>query len=154
MKRIFSTLVAIASLAFASVAAASPAAYVNTPLDTVQATVNAAIANINAASPALAVNQTGTSSSNAVTINGVRGTITTEALTTAAAATFTETLTNSSITAASQVFVTVGLGTSSTGVPVLTTVTPAAGSVVIIIQNNHASAAFNGTLKISFQVVN
>jgi hypothetical protein len=32
-------------------------------------------------------------------------------------------------------------------------VTPGAGQVVIVVQNIHASAALNGTIKIGFQVV-
>ena len=36
--------------------------------------------------------------------------------------------------------------------PAVTTVTPAAGSLVIIVQNIHASAALNGTIKIAFVV--
>ena len=51
------------------------------------------------------------------------------------------------------VFASVALGTATTGMPVVTTVTPAAGSVAIVVQNVHASAALNGTLKISFMVL-
>lgn len=146
---------ALAALAVSSAPAfASPAAYINTPLDTIQATVNAAIANVNTASAPLAVNQAVTGSAGAATLNGVRGTVTTESLSTAAGATFTETITNSSIGAASQVYVTIGNGTNAAGQPALATVTPAAGSVVLKIQNIHASNALNGTLVISFLVIN
>lgn len=93
---------------------------------------------------------TATSTAAAATINHSGGTITTEALTTAAGATYTMTLTNSVIAADSVVMASVALGTATTGVPVVTTVKPAAGSVVIILQNIHASAALNGTIKISF----
>lgn len=95
----------------------------------------------------------GTAVSNAVTAQGVRLNITTEALTTAAGATYTLTITDASISATSIVFVTVGLGSSTTGTPALTTVTPGAGSVVIIVQNIHATAALNGTLKIGVRVM-
>lgn len=75
--------------------------------------------------------------------------ITTEALSTAAAATYTETLTNADISANSIVLAQAGYGTSTTGTPVVTSVVPAAGSVVIKVLNAHASAAFNGTLVIN-----
>lgn len=97
---------------------------------------------------------TATSTAAAATINADSGIVTTEALTTAAAAVYTFTLTNSQITTASKCDVTVGLGTSSAGLPVLSTVTPASGSAVIKIANLHASAALNGTLKIFFKVRN
>lgn len=97
---------------------------------------------------------TGTASSNAVTINDYIGMVTTEALTTAQDALYTLTITNSKIAAADLVFVTVANGTNTQGTPVLTKVTPAAGSVVLLVANKHASAqAFNGTLKIGFMVV-
>lgn len=100
-----------------------------------------------------AVVGTVTGASNAATLQGGDGIITTESLTTAAGATFTETLTNGSIAVGDLVQVTVGNGSNTGGTPALTTVTPAAGSVVIIVQNIHASAAFNGTLKIGFHVI-
>jgi hypothetical protein len=152
MKRIL--LAAAAALAFAAPAFAAPVAYINTPLDTPQAMINQAIANVNAAVPLAATNLAVTGSAGAATLNGVRGLITTESLTTAAGAVFTETLTNASITANSQVYVVVGNGTNAAGSPALTTVTPAAGSVVVKIQNIHASNALNGTLTIAFFVVN
>lgn len=97
---------------------------------------------------------TGTCVTNAVTINDYIGMITTEALTTAQNAIETITLTNSMIAAADMVNIMLALGTSSAGTPMLGTVTPAAGSCVIKVINKHASAvAFNGTLKIGFQVI-
>lgn len=99
-------------------------------------------------------NNTVTGAAGAATLNNAgAGVITTEALTTAAAANFTETLTNNMIAATDIVLVSVGNGTNSAGTPVLTTVTPGSGSVVIVIKNDHATNAFNGTLKISFVVV-
>jgi len=97
---------------------------------------------------------TATSTAGAATINTQSGLITTEALVTAAAATYTMTLTNSSITANSIVLVTVGKGTATTGEPAVHFVTPAAGSCVILIRNNAAAAALNGTIKIGFMVEN
>lgn len=96
---------------------------------------------------------TGTAASNAVTLNQGSGVITLEALTTAAGATYTLTLTNSYIAAADIVLVMVDLGAGTDGTPVVTSVEPAAGSVVIIIQNIHASDAFNAAIKIRFVVV-
>ena len=49
MKRLFTGLSALTCLAAATLAVAAPAAYVTTPMDTVQQTVNTGIANINAA---------------------------------------------------------------------------------------------------------
>jgi hypothetical protein len=97
--------------------------------------------------------KTAAATSGAATLNKDAGVITTEALSTAAGATYTLTLTDSSIAAADQVFASVFFGTSTTGTPTVCTVAPAAGSVVIVIQNIHASAVFNGTLKIAFFVL-
>ena len=94
--------------------------------------------------------KTASATAGAATLNKSAGVITSEALTTAAGATYTLTLTDSAIAAADQVLASVQLGTATTGTPVVTTVTPAAGSVVIVVQNIHASAAVNGTIKISF----
>lgn len=95
-----------------------------------------------------------TSTAGAATINNQTGVITTESLSTAAGATYTMTLTNSLIKATSIVNVSVGKGSATTGSPVVTWVTPAAGSCVIIIQNVHASAALNGTVMICYNVFN
>ncbi len=97
---------------------------------------------------------TGTSTAGAATVNTQSGVITTEALVTAAAATYTMTLTNSNITATSIVLVTVGKGTATTGELAVHFVTPAAGSAVILIRNDAAAAALNGTIKIGFVVFN
>lgn len=93
---------------------------------------------------------TATATAGAATLNNRFGKITTEALTTAAAATYTLTITNSQIAATDHVFVSVAYGTATAGAPVVQLVTPAAGSVVIILKNVHATAALDGTLKISF----
>lgn len=94
--------------------------------------------------------KTATATSGAATLNKNAGTITSESLTTAAAATYTLTITNSTILATDQVMASVQLGTSTTGQPDVYTTTPAAGSLVIVIGNSASSAAFNGTLKVSF----
>lgn len=95
---------------------------------------------------------TGTGATGTATLNKTQGKITTGALTTAAAATHVLTLTNSKIAATDSVMVTIGKGTATTGTPTVADVTPGAGSVVITIQNIHASAAINGTLVIGFMV--
>ncbi len=97
--------------------------------------------------------KTATASAGAATLAKDAGVITTEALTTAGLAAYTLTLTNSAIAAADQVFVSVQNGTNTQGTVVVGTVTPAAGSVVILIQNVHASQALNGTLKIAFMTL-
>ncbi len=97
---------------------------------------------------------TGTAASGAVTFNGQAGIITTEDLTTAAAAEYTLTVTNASIKAGSMVLASTGLGTSTEGTPAIGGCTVAAGSVVITVTNVHATQALNGTIKISFLVLN
>lgn len=97
---------------------------------------------------------TGTAASGAVTFNGQAGIITTESLTTAAAGEYTLTITNSSIKAGSMVLSSAGLGSGTGGTPGIGGVTVAAGSVVITVTNLHASAAFDGTLIVSFLVLN
>lgn len=98
------------------------------------------------------VNGTGTTSSNAVTINAGAGVITTESLTTAAGASQAITLTNSFVAATDMVFVTINGGTSTTG-SIEVRAVPGAGSVTITLYNRHASAAFNGTFILAFLVV-
>lgn len=95
---------------------------------------------------------TGTASSNAVTINAQRGVVTTESLTTAAGATQTITFTNSSAATTSVILLTWVGGTNTQGTP-LFNCSPGNGSMDITIVNAHASAAFNGTFKISFVIL-
>lgn len=96
---------------------------------------------------------TASATAGAATLNKQSGTITSEALTTAAAGDYTLTLTNSVVTAASRVFVSLDNGTNTTAPVYVHRVTPAAGSVVILCRNGHASAALNGTIKINFFVM-
>lgn len=95
---------------------------------------------------------TATSTAAAATINGESGIITTEALTTAAQASYSFTLTDSMITTKSVLLINVAKGTATTGGLVPAFIAPAAGSAVIIFQNP-GSAAVNGTVKISFIVI-
>lgn len=92
-----------------------------------------------------------TASSGAATLNANSGVITSESLTTAAAGEYTLTLTNSKARTSDQFIVTVGLGSSTTGVPAVTSASCTTnGTVVINISNVHVSAALNGTIKIGF----
>jgi hypothetical protein len=119
------------------------------------------IADAQSAQPSLRPNslavdsgtKTAAATAGAATLSKNAGVITSEALSTAAAGTYTLTLTNTTIAATDQVFASVAMGTSTTGSPVITTVKPGSGSVVIIVQNIHASVALNGTIKIAFLVV-
>ena len=74
-------------------------------------------------------------------------------LTTAAGATASISITDASITATSKVFAAVFNGTNSAGSPAITTVTPGLGAATVVVQNIHASAALNGTLKVIYFVV-
>jgi len=95
---------------------------------------------------------TGTCSSDAVTINTTSGVITTESKTTAAGGTFTITLTNSKIAATSVVLVNANV-VAGNGTPVVASIVPGSGSATIVVQNVHASAAFNAALKLMFLVL-
>lgn len=96
--------------------------------------------------------KTATAASGAATLNKNAGVVTSESLSTAAGATYTLTLTNSTIAAADQVMVDVGMGSATTGTPSVASVTPGAGSVVVVVQNIHGTAALNGTLTVAFVV--
>jgi hypothetical protein len=104
---------------------------------------------------ALAIDEgtkTATAVAGAVTLSKLSGKITTEALSTAAAATYTLTLTNTKLLASDLIFVSVANGTNAVGTPAVATAKCAAGSASIVIQNIHASVALSGTLIISFTV--
>ena len=81
------------------------------------------------------------------------GVVTSASLTTAAGATASISITDASITATSKVFAAVFNGTNSAGSPAITTVTPGLGAATVVVQNIHASAALNGTLKVNYFVV-
>ena len=97
---------------------------------------------------------TATATAGAATLSTLQGKITSEAITTAQNAIYTLTLTNTKIAAGDIVLASVGNGTNTQGSPVVTRVSPANGSVVILVANLHASAqAFNGTIVVSFSVI-
>ena len=104
-----------------------------------------------AALAAAAGANTATATSGAATLNTIMGTVTTESLTTAAAAVYTLTLTNSVVTATSNVQAAVYSKSNTTPGVVVQSIVPAAGSVVIKVLNN-GTAALNGTLSVVFQV--
>lgn len=97
--------------------------------------------------------KTASASAGAATLNQPSGKITSEALTTAAAAVYTLTLTDNKIAATDIVLVSVGNGTNTQGAMAVHSVVPASGSVVIKITNLHATEALNGTIVVSFTVV-
>lgn len=118
-------------------------------IDGTEVTASAAALNRSISSTGAAA-----ASAGAATLNLRAGKITSEALTTAQNAIYTLTLTNSEIAAADHVFASVANGTNTQGSPVVTRIQPAAGSVVILVANLHASAeALNGTIVVSFLVV-
>lgn len=98
--------------------------------------------------------KTATASAGAVTLNSGYGLITSEALTTAAAAVYTLTWTNAAVTTASIPLCTVGNRTNTVVAPALNSVTTAAGSVVIVVRNTHASAALDGSVNIACAFIN
>lgn len=100
------------------------------------------------------VNNTATASSNAATLNNAgAGVITTESLTTVAGTEYLLTLTNNMIAATDIVLASVGNGSNTGGNPGVTLSQANAGTATIRVRNGHASAAFNGTLKIGFFVI-
>jgi hypothetical protein len=90
---------------------------------------------------------TATGTSGASTCANTTCVVTTESLSTAAGATFSEAVT-APVLATDVCFASVT--TAGTGTPVVTKVTPAAGTLTIVVQNIHASAAFNNTLNIAY----
>lgn len=97
---------------------------------------------------------TATAASGAATLNALVGKITTESLATAQAGIYTLTITNSKVAAGDVVFASVANGTNTQGTPIIGRVQPAAGSIVIQVINQHATAqALNGTLVVSFFAV-
>jgi hypothetical protein len=88
------------------------------------------------------------------TFNGSGVRLTTASLTQAAGANYNLTFNNAQIESNSIVLVQLTLGTNSQGTPVLTKVTPGTGSVTIVVTNQHATLALNGTLLLDVVVFN
>lgn len=95
---------------------------------------------------------TATAASGAATLNTRDGVITSEALTTAASSDYTLTLTNSYITAASVIQVSVGNGTNTTLPCSPHSIAPGAGSCTIKIRNENLVSALNGTITINYSI--
>lgn len=148
MKRLLVGLAAAISLIAAPVLAA-PIPYLTTPADVPQVMVNQAINNVNTALAPAAQLVTGSFSSNALTLNGSRFSVTTASLSTGTSATATtQTLTDSSILANTVLVCSISYA-GTTGVPVLSNATPAAGSATFVIQNVSTGASLNGTVTIN-----
>jgi hypothetical protein len=95
---------------------------------------------------------TATASAGAATCNFRICKITTEALTTAAAAEYTLTLTNTTIDAGDIVIASVD-AKSSAGTPAIGGCTVTADTAVITVTNVHASNAFNAAIQINVVVI-
>jgi len=97
---------------------------------------------------------TATATAGAATLAATAGKVTTESLTTAQNADYTLTITNTAVAAADMAFASIANGTNTQGTPVVSRVTPGAGSLTVVIGNRHGSSqALNGTLVVSFFVV-
>ena len=90
--------------------------------------------------------------SDAGTLSKLSGVITTEASTLAAGSAVTYTITNTLVAATDIILLTRLGGTSDEGTEIMLA-TPGAGSFTILVENRHASAAFDGTFIIGFLVV-
>jgi hypothetical protein len=97
--------------------------------------------------------KTASATAGAATLAKSSGIITSEALTTAAGAIYTLTITNTAVAAADIAFASAANGTNSQGWLHVERVTPGAGSLVVVVRNIHASEALNGTIKIAFAVL-
>jgi hypothetical protein len=96
------------------------------------------------------VHNTASATAGAATLNTRAGLITSDALTTAAGATYTLTVTDSACTTTSVIDCYVHSGSNTTVGAYISSVTPAAGSFVIVVTNG-GTAALNGTLLIAFR---
>jgi len=92
-----------------------------------------------------------TLASNVGTLATTTGCILTEALTTAPNVTQAFTVTNSLVTATSDIMIDVHSGTNQYGPAAVVSIAPAAGSFVAIIQNQ-GTVALNGTLLLPFRL--
>jgi hypothetical protein len=96
---------------------------------------------------------TATAVSGAATLKGQKGKVTSEALTTAAASNYTLTITNSEVSASNMALASVAYGTTTQGTPVVSRVTCGSGTITVVVKNDHATDAFNGTIVVSFAVL-
>lgn len=98
---------------------------------------------------------TGTSSSNAATINGMHGILTTASLNTAHQTDVTaQVITNNKVAAGDLVIAQIVGGTNTAGSAMIKSVTVAANTITVVIRNaHHTTGAFNGTIQIGFTVI-
>lgn len=99
-----------------------------------------------------AVKANGTEAANAVTASGMAGIITTSSLTTAGAASYAITWTNTYITATSVIQLTIMGGTNTTQ-NVTLVATNGVGTSTLTIYNNTAATSLNGTIFIGYLVM-
>jgi hypothetical protein len=155
MKRLIAAALAVLALALAPMAPAfaNPIPYVNSPFDTPNAQINTAIANLNNNTPAYQYT-VACSGTTTATCTGIRTLVSITGLTTAGTATSaTMTVTDTAVTAASQINCFVSNYTGA-GNPLAVDVLAAAGSFSYAIQNTHASAALNATVPTACYVYN
>ena len=155
MKRLIAAILAIATLAMAPLAPAfaNPISSINTPLDTVQATVNTLVNTLNTNTPAYQYT-VACSGTTTATCTGIRTLVSITGLTTAAGVTSaTMTVTDTAVTAASQINCFVA-NYGGAGNPLAVDVLAAAGSFSYAIENTHASAALNATVPTACYVYN
>lgn len=100
----------------------------------------------------LATKANGTEAANAVTASGTAGVITTSALTLAGAANYAITWTNTFITTASTILLTI-MGGTNTVLNITLTATAGNGTSTLTIYNNTAATALNGTLFIGYMII-
>ena len=94
--------------------------------------------------------KTAAATAGAATLNNLSGVVTSEPLTTAAGATYTVTIADSTVLPTDIVTASTALGTATSGLPEVATVTPGAGTLVIVVRNATGAPALNGTITIAF----
>jgi hypothetical protein len=97
--------------------------------------------------------KTATGNAGQATLNKMSGTITTEALSTAAGSRTSYLVNNSNVTPGDIVMVNIGNGSNSTNHAFCGVIAPGSGSFSVVIENGNASIALNGTMKIFFAVL-
>lgn len=152
MKRFLAGLLALL-FEIPSLALAAPVPYVTVPFDTMNATVNTAVSSLNAGYPEFVYPTTCTGTTTS-TCQGLRVVVSITSLATAAGVTSaTMTVTDASVTAASQINCFVSNYTGA-GNPLAVDVLAAAGTFTYAIENTHASAALNATVPTACFVYN
>lgn len=153
IQRFLGLLAAALLVLLAPAAYASPIAYVTGPNDVPNVMVNQAILNINS-NLAQAQQLTACSGTTTATCIGLRTNVSITGLITAASTlSATMTVTDTSVTASSQIICAVN-GYAGTGIPVAVNIVPGAGSFTFAIQNVSTGAALNATVTTACQIQN